>query len=142
MSENPRSDRAKTLFYFGIGLLLLLAITYYAVRRERGTGEHPLPQITANNFEVEVLKAENPVLVDFYADWCGPCRMMEPVLIEFAKENPNVKVVQVNVDDNAELAQHYQINSIPNIILFKNGEKIARQVGVTTKDGLKELVEQ
>jgi thioredoxin 1 len=67
---------------------------------------------------------------------------MEPVLIEFAKENPNVKVVQVNVDDNAELAQHYQINSIPNIILFKNGEKIARQVGVTTKDGLKELVEQ
>jgi thioredoxin 1 len=142
MSGNPQVEQLKPLFLFGAGVLVLMLIMYLAFRRERGAAEHLLPQISANNFENEVLKADVPVLVDFYADWCGPCRMMEPVLVDFAKENPGIKVVQVNVDENSELSNRYQISSIPNLLVFKKGERTGQAVGVTTKNTLKALIDK
>jgi thioredoxin 1 len=142
MSENPPSDRSKTLFIFGAVVLVLLLITYLAFHRERGVSEHRLPQITAANFDSEVLKADMPVLVDFYAEWCGPCRQMEPILLDFARENPGIKVVQVNVDDNPELSDRFRIDSIPNLLVFKKGEKTAQQLGLTGKEALKAMIDR
>ena len=86
------------------------------------------------NFEEEVLKAEGKVLVDFYADWCGPCRMMSPVIDDIAKElDGKVKVGKVNVDSNQELAIKYDVMSIPTIMVFENGKPIKTFVGVTDK---------
>ena len=87
------------------------------------------------NFENEVLKTEGTVLVDFYADWCGPCKMMSPVIEQIAEENKeNLKVGKVNVDDNSELAEKYNVMSIPTIIVFKNGNPVKGFVGVTSKE--------
>ena len=86
------------------------------------------------NFEEEVLKAEGKVLVDFYADWCGPCRMMSPVIDDIAKElDGKVKVGKVNVDNNQELAIKYDVMSIPTIMVFEKGNPIKTFVGVTDK---------
>jgi len=97
-------------------------------------------EINNQNFEQEVLKCGKPVLVDFYAPWCGPCQMMGPVLDELAEEmGDKVKIVKLNTEeaDNAQLAQKYQIMSIPNLKLFKNGEVIKNIVGFRMKDQLK-----
>lgn len=86
------------------------------------------------NFEEEVLKAEGKVLVDFYADWCGPCRMMSPVIDDIAKElDGKVKVGKVNVDSNQELAIKYNVMSIPTIMIFEKGNPVKTFVGVTDK---------
>lgn len=86
------------------------------------------------NFEEEVLKSDKMVLVDFYADWCGPCRMMSPVIDEIAGEmSESVKVGKVNVDDNKELAMKYNVMSIPTIIIFKDGMPVKSFVGVRDK---------
>lgn len=93
------------------------------------------------NFENEVLKTEGTVLVDFYADWCGPCKMMSPVIEQIAEENKeNLKVGKVNVDDNSELAEKYNVMSIPTIIVFKNGNPVKGFVGVTSKEEIKEAL--
>ena len=90
--------------------------------------------ITEENFENEVLKSEGVVLIDFYADWCGPCKMMSPVIDEIAKElEGNVKVGKINVDNNQELAIKYDVMSIPTIIIFKNGMPVKSFIGVTNK---------
>ena len=90
--------------------------------------------ITDENFENEVLKSEGVVLIDFYADWCGPCKMMSPVIDEIAKElQGNVKVGKINVDNNQELAIKYDVMSIPTIIIFKNGMPVKSFIGVTNK---------
>lgn len=91
-------------------------------------------KITSENFEKEVLNSEKPVVVDFYADWCGPCKMMGPIIDELANENNNIKVGKVNVDDNQNLAVKYDIMSIPTIIIFKNGDISKRFIGVTSKE--------
>lgn len=89
------------------------------------------------NFEEEVLKCEGTVLVDFYADWCGPCRAMSPIIDEIAEEVTTAKVGKVNVDDSGDLAMKYGVSSIPTIIVFKNGELAKTFVGVTEKETIK-----
>ena len=97
-------------------------------------------EINMNNFKEEVLEAKETVLADFWAPWCGPCRMQGPVLEKFAEANPDVKVVKINVDDNQELAMQFKIMSIPSIIVFKNGEAVNCAVGLQSKAALEELV--
>ena len=89
------------------------------------------------NFEEEVLKANETVLVDFYADWCGPCKAMSPIIDEIAEETPTAKVGKVNVDESSELAIKYDVSSIPTIMVFKNGEPTKTFVGLTEKDIIK-----
>ena len=98
--------------------------------------------LTKENFEAEVLKSEKLVLVDFWATWCGPCKMLAPVLSEFAEENEEkVKVRKVNVDEQRELATKYQISSIPTLLLFKDGSVINNIVGFCSKTELEKLID-
>ena len=93
------------------------------------------------NFEEEVMKSEETVLVDFYADWCGPCKMMSPIIDEIAEEQiENLKVGKVNVDNNQELAEKFGILSIPTIVILKNGKIIKTFIGVTSKDEIKKAL--
>jgi thioredoxin 1 len=94
------------------------------------------------NFSAEVLSSEVPVLVDFYADWCGPCRMIAPVLDELAREVEGAKVVKINVDDAPDLARQYGVNSIPNLKVFSDGQVVADHVGVANKAQLKSMLGQ
>lgn len=97
-------------------------------------------KITNKNFEEEVLNSDKPVIIDFYADWCGPCKMMSPIIDSIAEENQELKVGKVNVDEAQELAIKYNIMSIPTIIIFKNGNEHKKIIGVTSKENiLKEI---
>lgn len=97
--------------------------------------------ITKENFETEVMQSDLPVLVDFWADWCGPCRMFSPIVDEFAQENEGkVKVGKINVDEQPDLAGRYGVMSIPTAILFKNGEIASTLVGVQPKSALEGLI--
>jgi thioredoxin 1 len=98
-------------------------------------------EITAAEFETEVIDSDIPVLVDFSASWCGPCKAMEPVLKRFAEEVAGlVKCVKIDVDDAHELAQEYAIRSVPNLILFKNGLEIRQHIGSASKEVLLKMV--
>lgn len=96
--------------------------------------------VTTDNFETEVLKSDAPVLADFYADWCGPCKMLAPLLEQFAQENPQVKVCKINVDDQADLAMDYDVRSIPTLVVFKDGKEANRSVGLISKSQLQNLI--
>ena len=97
--------------------------------------------LTKENFDAEALKSDIPVLVDFWAEWCGTCRMFSPIVDEFAEENEGrVKVGKVNVDEQPDLAGRYGVMSIPTAILFKNGEIADTLVGVQPKTALEELI--
>lgn len=97
-------------------------------------------KITSENFYKEVLNSDKPVVVDFYADWCGPCKMMAPIIDKLADENENIKVGKINVDDNQDLAVKYGIMSIPTIIIFKNGNISKKIIGLVDKEEiLKEI---
>ncbi len=93
-------------------------------------------EIAEENFEEEVLKSELPVLVDFWAPWCGPCRMMGPIVEELAEENLEIKVCKLNVDEASDIARKYEIESIPTLIYFNNGIALKTLVGLRTKQDI------
>ncbi len=96
--------------------------------------------ITADNFEEEVLKSEKTVLVDFWATWCGPCRMLAPVIEEISEEKQDIKVCKIDVDEEPELAAEYGIQSIPTLIVFKDGKAVNKSIGVIPKDDILEML--
>lgn len=97
-------------------------------------------KVTGENFNYEVLESEKTVLIDFYADWCGPCKMLSPIVTEVANENDNIKVVKINIDEEQDLAVKYEIMSIPTLIVIKNGQEVNRSIGVIDKSQILELV--
>ena len=107
--------------------------------KERRTIMAPI-EITEQNFEQEVLKSDIPVLVDFWAAWCGPCRMQAPIVDELAKEVSSVKFAKLDVDANGRLAQQYGVMNIPTLLLFKGGKTAKSAVGLQSKESLKELI--
>ena len=93
-----------------------------------------------DNFESEVLKSDKKVLVDFNATWCGPCRMLKPVIDEIAATNDSVKVVSIDVDDEEELAEQYNVSSIPCLVLFDKGNETERSVGFKSKEDIETMI--
>ena len=97
-------------------------------------------KVTNDTFEKEVLNSNIPVLVDFYADWCGPCKMLSPTVDEVANENDDIKVVKVNVDEAQDIAIKYQVMSIPTLVVIKNGNEVNRSVGVIDKEEILSMI--
>lgn len=99
-------------------------------------------KIDKHNFQKEVIESEVPVLLDFWAPWCGPCRMVSPVVDEVALENANFKVGKINVDDEPELAGKFGVMSIPTLVVMKNGNVIDKSVGVQSKEHILKMMEK
>ena len=100
-----------------------------------------LNEVTDNNFQAEVLEADKPVLVDFWAPWCGPCRIIAPHLEELAGEREDLSVVKLNVDENPQTAAQYHVMSIPMLLLFKNGQPVHQIIGALPKSRLVQEIE-
>lgn len=98
-------------------------------------------EFTDGNFDTEVLQADGPVLVDFWAPWCGPCRQIAPMIDELAGENPDVKIGKVNIDDNPQCASRYGVSSIPTLMVFKGGEVSETFIGVRPKSQLQQALD-
>jgi thioredoxin 1 len=98
-------------------------------------------EVSDNNFQAEVLESDKPVLVDFWAPWCGPCRIIAPSLEEIAEEKDDLRIVKLNVDDNQVTAARYQVMSIPTLILFKGGEPVHQIIGAKPKSALVQEIE-
>jgi thioredoxin 1 len=100
-----------------------------------------LPEVTDSNFQTEVIESETPVLVDLWAPWCGPCRIIAPHLEELAREREDLRVVKLNVDDNPQTAAKYNVMSIPTLLLFKNGQVAHQIIGALPKNRLVQEIE-
>lgn len=97
-------------------------------------------KITKHNFESEVKRTKHPVLIDFWAPWCGPCRMLSPIVDQIAAEKQDIKVCKINIDEEPELAAAFEVASIPTLILMKEGEMVNRTVGVRPKQMILEMI--
>ncbi len=100
-----------------------------------------IDKIFQEEFSDKVLQSEKLVVVDFFADWCGPCKMLSPVLEELKAENPEVDFYKINVDDNPQLSEQFGVSSIPNVVFFKKGEAVDRSVGFKTATQLQDIID-
>lgn len=108
-----------------------------------GNETEKVVHVTTNTWDTNVLKSETPVLVDFWAEWCGPCRMVGPAVEQLSKTmDGKIKVAKLNVDENQEIAMKYGIKSIPSLLLFKEGKEIGRTLGVVSKETYQRFIEQ
>ncbi|MBQ8892102.1 MAG: thioredoxin [Bacilli bacterium] len=99
-----------------------------------------LVEINKDNFDSKVLKSESMVLADFNADWCGPCKMLKPILESISNENKDIKVVSINIDSEDELAEAYNVSSIPCLVLFDKGMEVKRSIGLVSKDAINDMI--
>lgn len=99
-----------------------------------------LIEVNKNNFDKEVLESERLVLADFNASWCGPCKMLKPILEEISNDNDDIKVVSINIDEEDELAEKYEVSSIPCLVLFDKGKEITRNIGLISKDEIENMI--
>lgn len=97
-------------------------------------------EVTGASFEKEVLQSDRPVLADFYADWCGPCKMLRPILEEISDDRQDVKVVSINIDEEDELAEQFDVSAIPCVVLIKDGMEVDRSVGLKPREAIEELL--
>ena len=116
-----------------IFIIALIFLSMYINKSENTSNTTSILKVSSNNFEQEVLNSEKIVLVDFYADWCRPCKIFSPILEDISNEYDSVKVVKVNIDDEIELAQHYGVTSVPTLIIIQNGKVVDRSVGAVSK---------
>ena len=124
-----------------IVVLLLTSKTIFK-KEENQQGEQGgfVQEIASSEFENEVLNSDKKVLVDFYATWCGPCKIISPIIEEVAKENPEVKFVKVDIDANQELAEKYEVVYIPTLVVIENGKEITKSVGAISKEEILNLI--
>lgn len=118
-----------------------MSIVYSSMIQKKSGGFYMKAlEVTTLNFEEEVLKADKPVLLDFWASWCGPCKMLSPIVEEIAEAYDDIKVGKVNVDEQSELAQQYKIMSIPTLLIFKDGKLKETSIGVKSKTDILTLL--
>lgn len=131
-----------TLF-FVIGMIILSIYLNNVNKVEISNEEESrmeIMKVTSANFEEEVLNSDKTVLIDFYADWCGPCKAYSPIVEAVANENEDIKVVKIDVDNAQDIAYKYQVMSIPTTVIIKNGQEVNRAVGMMSKSDLVEMV--
>lgn len=124
-------------------IVVLIGLSIVITKKEQRKEiekENSVTKINSTTFEKEVLNSDKKVLIDFYADWCGPCKMVSPIVAEIGQENKNIKVVKINIDDEKELTKKYKITSIPTLVVIKNGKEITRGIGALSKQRILELI--
>ena len=134
----------KSCGIIAICLIVVLLLTSKTIfkKEENQQGEQSgfVQEIASSEFENEVLNSDKKVLVDFYATWCGPCKIISPIIEEVAKENPEVKFVKVDIDANQELAEKYEVVYIPTLVVIENGKEITKSVGAISKEETLNLI--